>query len=419
MTVFASETFIMMLSNFRLYVFLVFLIFTVSQDNIKGQHASISISFEGQEETSTGHNKMKIIGGEEVDPGRYPYQVGLLFSSGTLGCGGTLIHPQWVLTNSVCFDMPLVEIGRHNRSNINETYELHEVEFKLLHPNHNPSTREHNSMLLRLKTPSNYSTVRLDDGSISTKLTDGSNVTVMGWGGTEVWWINSDVLREVEINILNLETCKHSYPTEQITNDMICASRQSDGFCEVDRGGPLIIKGEDATSDVQVGLSSWKYGCDNPQFPSVFTLVSKEIEFINTMLECKIPNRTSFENCCSVNCIDGVYTCVRFPLDDDFDYSNCRSDPCSVGDGFCDADWTDSNVASCNYDGGDCCMKTCKGDKCCWLNSSCQDPEHRGVPDVIYAFFVDLTIVFFNFTSSVALLFLYYFQLMFLWLFPS
>lgn len=34
-------------------------------------------------------------------------------------------------------------------------------------------------------------------------------------------------------------------------------------------GGPLIMKGSDATKDVQVGVSSWGYGCASPDFPGV------------------------------------------------------------------------------------------------------------------------------------------------------
>lgn len=34
-------------------------------------------------------------------------------------------------------------------------------------------------------------------------------------------------------------------------------------------GGPIIIKGSNPSEDIQVGVSSWGYGCASPDFPGV------------------------------------------------------------------------------------------------------------------------------------------------------
>ena len=353
----------------------------------------------------------KIVGGVEVIPGRYPYMVGLWNHIGFQLCGGTLIHPQWVLTSASCSDLGPVAIGRHNISDSNETYESIDVEFETVHPNYREFTREYDFMLLRLKTHSNFSTVTLDDGS--TIITEGSNVTVMGWGGIESNWFN-DVLEEVELEIMDNAACQTAYSSadtddydlDEITETMVCATGQGMGFHGDDRGGPLIIKDNDAASDIQIGIASFKQMGVNPGFPSVFTRLSEGIEFINTILECSIPNDTNFDDCCSVQCIDDVFTCVNFPLDG-FDYSNCSSRPCSVGNGFCDSFWSKNNVAECNYDGGDCCRDTCSGERCERNFFCCQDPEHRDIRDVFSEFFVRIFFVFLNLAWKIRLLIIY------------
>ena len=319
-----------------------------------------------------------IIGGQETIPGRYPYIAGLLPSSSSSPiCGGSLIAEQWVLSAAHCYpDIGFIDIGRHNRFNISESYEMIEVDFMVVHPDYNSFTLENDVLLIRLKEPSKITPVSLI--SASDNVPPGSKTTVMGWGVTE---LNepSEILLEVEVDIVSNDDCNSSY-SGGITNDMVCAASPGKDSCQGDSGGPLFKKGENATTDEQVGIVSWGFGCADPSFPGVYSSILSGLDYIEKMLSCNVTDLS--DDCCKADCVNGTYVCASttcqycdsFP-NDGFDYSNCNVNfPCYVRDYYCDIDG-DYNTAECNYDGGDCCEDTCIFGQFCGPCYDCKDPN--------------------------------------------
>ena len=86
-------------------------------------------------------------------------------------------------------------------------------------------------------------------------------------------------------------------------------------------------------------------------------------------------------DCCEVTCQSSIYACgsspVRYDCQDP-DANSCQADVLSyVGDGYCDAIDGGYNVASCNWDGGDCCYATCEDSlfSCGTIGFQCNDPD--------------------------------------------
>ena len=328
-----------------------------------------------------------IIGGEETVLGRYPYQAGLLYSNKFLSnvfyCGGTLISPEWVLSAAHCFesDLEYVDIGRHNRYDASEFYEKKKIDFVVVHPGWNLFTAEHDVLLIKLATPSNFTPITLDPDFFDPDL----NATVIGWGvPTNETTLANHILFEVETESISNEECQErresSNSTLVINDDVVCTLRKGRGACFGDSGGPLFIKGENASLDKQVGIVSYLISNCNHNYPTVYARISEEFDFINSTMFCTVPEGIDLRQCCDVKCKNGVFFCARegaFVLDE------CDvSDRCKIGDGVCNRAFY--NLPECNYDGGDCCEDTCEGIYCglfkpegCASGYQCKDPGSK------------------------------------------
>jgi len=370
--------------------FLITLIIPFVSKNASSQSLFPSTGFtENMEESHDSSDKM-IIGGVPTEPGRYPYIVRLV-NNGVHACAGTLVAPDWVLTTprKGCQAATHVEIGRYNTTDPNETYQEIEISIKALHPEYHEWQLTNALMLVQLKEASNFSTVTLNNGAAD--LSGGTNVTILGWGRTSVSGNMSDVLREIETTIVEHEECSASHDNTLnpvFEDSMICTNSDDKDACTGDGGGPVLIKGGDITADVQIGMPSWNVKCADPQYPLVNALVHTSIDFIESITSCSYDvgtDITTFENCCSVTCTDGVFSCLKEDCsecgslgfkNDGFDYSLCNAPDaeCRVGDGICDNFLF--NNPECNFDGGDCCKDTCT----IWWNCDtdlpyCIDPD--------------------------------------------
>lgn len=218
-----------------------------------------SVSAAKAQESEYNQTSKVIVGGTEAPTGRYEYQVVYLTNSGGM-CGGSLIAPDVVLSAAHCLEegdsIPRVYINiRDITEPLQDGEEMINVEEAVLHPDYDDTTKENDVMILKLESPSTKQPVAYDNGNADTS--EGDPVTVMGFGTTSSGGSSSDVLLEVEVDIVSNEKCNAQYGGSGITSNMMCAAREGKDSCQGDSGGPLIIKGSDAASDMQVGVVSF------------------------------------------------------------------------------------------------------------------------------------------------------------------
>ena len=104
-----------------------------------------------------------------------------------------------------------------------------------------------------------------------------------GWGITESGEV-SDVLRQVELNIVPNVTCVDNLDAVgiSITEDMICTFKGpvgTESICAGDSGGPLMVRSSTGRF-VLVGVTSFSVTDCAAPFPAVFSRVTYFLEWM-------------------------------------------------------------------------------------------------------------------------------------------
>jgi len=235
------------------------------------------------------YGRDRIVGGKPADPNEWPWLAALMTPGEGQYCGGTLISDTYVLTAAHCVfqyqpNEVKVKLGEYDFRKEGETKDkTFDVQSIKVHELWNEDTYEHDLAILKLKKRATFNKsiwpIALPR---SKKEYTNTRAFVLGWGTIYFGGPLSDILQEVNLRIWDNPTCKTNYEmiNRVITDNMLCAGEVKKDACQGDSGGPLNCLNLRTGRWELCGVVSWGASCADPEFPGVYTRVTKYLNWI-------------------------------------------------------------------------------------------------------------------------------------------
>ncbi|XP_048190407.1 serine protease 42-like [Perognathus longimembris pacificus] len=227
-----------------------------------------------------GQTLLRIVGGMDAEAGKWPWQVSVRIRHVHV-CGGSLITAQWVLTAAHCIFSRFEYTVKLGDRSIYQTRSSLVIPIRniIIHPQYSTTSSVINDLaLLHLLYPVNFSATiyPICVPEQAFRVSAGTKCWVTGWGRTKEGGPPSEILQEVDQELMHYEECNQrmqralSSARTLVRKGMLCGYFDSKkDSCQGDSGGPMSC--ELNSTWVQVGIVSWGIGCARKGHPGVYT----------------------------------------------------------------------------------------------------------------------------------------------------
>ncbi|GIX98025.1 transmembrane protease serine 11C [Caerostris darwini] len=253
--------------------------------------ANIGVSSDGPpcpcgSNTSLIHTR--VVGGHDAGEGHFPYASCLMDSRWRAEnitvpfCGATLITDSHVITAAHCVrerspDVILVDIGDYDLLDPQQP-RLRKAKSLISFPEYKDHSFHSDIALIEFERPvtwrSGVKAAWLPSPSL--RLTEGTVVSVYGWGRLTYDGGHPKILQSVELPVMDNKKCQLKFHAH-IEPSMICAGGQAGhDACIGDSGSGLVVRLDN--DFVLCGLVSFGQRCALPHVPGVYTRISSYID---------------------------------------------------------------------------------------------------------------------------------------------
>uniref|UniRef100_A0A452HXQ8 Peptidase S1 domain-containing protein n=1 Tax=Gopherus agassizii TaxID=38772 RepID=A0A452HXQ8_9SAUR len=224
-------------------------------------------SFKGCGSSKISNIYHRIIGGSDAQEGEWPWQVSLHFV-GVAYCGASVISREWILSAAHCiYKVVLLTVCMRTQGNAKFVSAVRRI---IVHEYYNSRNYDYDVALLQLSMPwpdtMKHVIQPICIPPLSHKTHSGEKCWITGWGQRQ---------EASELLLSFTHRANLSSVVSPLTRlvFILCCIKQD--YTQMGGWGPLSCRSNGDGKWFLTGIVSWGYGCGRPNFPGVYTRVSK------------------------------------------------------------------------------------------------------------------------------------------------